>query len=102
MYMNVRIFPQFALRRRLCYNTFAEETFYGGISMKNAKRIGGIGQLIMVIGSILYVATLLTNETTATAIGISAVYVVALILMFIGWIGTRDERRAEKKAKKNK
>ena len=70
--------------------------------MKNAKRIGGIGQLIMIIGSILYVATLLTSETTASAIAISAIYVVAMIMMFIGWLGTRDERRAEKEAKKYK
>ena len=68
--------------------------------MKNAKRIGGIGQLIMVIGSLIYVYTLLTAETTLTTIAISCIYIVACVMMLIGWIGTRDERRAAKEAAK--
>lgn len=66
--------------------------------MKNAKKIYNIGQLILVLGSILYVVELLTMETTAFTLAITAVYAVALVLMLIGWIGTRDERRAAKEA----
>ena len=68
--------------------------------MKNAKRIGGIGQLIMIIGSILYIVSMLTVETDATIIGLSCIYIVAMVMMFIGWLGTRDERKAAKEAKK--
>jgi len=68
--------------------------------MKNAKRIGGIGQLIMIIGSLLYIFTLLTAETTMMTVIISCVYIVALILMLIGWVGTREERKAEREAEK--
>lgn len=68
--------------------------------MKHAKRIGGIGQLIMIIGSILYVVSLLTAETNATVITISCLYAAALVMMLIGWIGTKDERKAAKESKK--
>lgn len=68
--------------------------------MKNAKKIWNIGQIIMVLGSILYVVELLTMETPAFTMGITAVYAVSLVLMLIGWIGTKDERRAAKEAAK--
>lgn len=68
--------------------------------MKNAKLIGGIGKLILVLGSILYVIELLGNESWSFTLAISGVYAVALVLIFIGWLGTRDERRAEKAAKR--
>ena len=38
----------------------------------------------------------LTVETDATIIGISCIYIVAMVMMFIGWLGTRDERKAAK------
>ena len=63
--------------------------------MKNAKRIGGIGQLIMTIGSLLYVVSLLTVENTATVVAISCIYIVAIIMMVIGWIGSKGEKKAE-------
>lgn len=70
------------------------------LSMKNAKRIGGVGQWIMVVGSALYVASLLTEETTLSILAISCIYIVAVVLMLIGWFGTKDERKAQKAAKK--
>lgn len=66
--------------------------------MKNAKLIGDIGRLVLILGSAMYVLELLWVETTAMTVAISCVYAVALVLMFIGWIGTRDERRAAKEA----
>lgn len=68
--------------------------------MKNAKKIFNIGQLILVLGSILYVVELLTHESWGFTMGITAVYVVSLVLILIGWIGTRDERRAAREAAK--
>lgn len=66
--------------------------------MKNAKKIWNIGQAILVLGSILYVVELLTMESAAFTMAITAVYAVSLVLMIIGWIGTKDERRAAKEA----
>ena len=68
--------------------------------MKNAKRIGNIGRLLMIIGSALYVASMLTSETNATVIALCCLYIAAMVLMFIGWLGTRDERKAAREAKK--
>ncbi len=68
--------------------------------MKNAKRIFDIGQLILVVGSILYVVELLTIESKAMTLAITGIYLVSLVLILIGWIGTADERKAEKERKK--
>lgn len=68
--------------------------------MKNAKKIWDIGQLLLILGSILYVVELLTCDSWAFIMVISAVYAVSLVLMLIGWIGTKDERRAAKEAEK--
>lgn len=68
--------------------------------MKNAKKIGAIGRLIMVLGSVLYLLELLLLKTEALTALISAVYAVSLVLMLIGWIGTKDERKAAKEVQK--
>ena len=68
--------------------------------MKNAKKIGNIGTLLMILGSALYVVELLLGDNWTFTLAISAVYAVALVLMFIGWVGTKDERRAAKEAAK--
>lgn len=66
--------------------------------MKNAKKIGGIGRILMVLGSILYVIVLLGNETKLLVGAISALYVAAIVLMLVGFIGGRKERKAAKEA----
>lgn len=66
--------------------------------MKNAKMIGNIGQILMVLGSALYLAELVWLKTEALTALISAIYAVALVLMLIGWVGTKDERKAAKEA----
>ena len=68
--------------------------------MKNAKKIGNIGTLLLILGSALYVVELILGESWPFIMVISAVYIVALVLMFIGWMGTKDERRAAKEAAK--
>lgn len=65
--------------------------------MKNAKTIGNIGQLLLVIGSALYVVELLPWQVSGLIGVISAVYALSLILMLIG---TKEERKAEKARKK--
>ena len=70
--------------------------------MKNAKQIGGIGQVLLVLGSALYLVELLWQAAPSFTLPICCIYAVALVLLFIGWIGTRDERRAAKAAEKAK
>jgi len=78
--------------------------------MKNAKKIGNIGQLLMILGSAMYLVELLApsvkqleglimNGWTLT-VPICCVYAVALVLMLIGWLGTAEERRAAREAAK--
>lgn len=68
--------------------------------MKNAKKIYNIGQVILVIGSLMYIAELLSQGAVTLTLPISCVYAVSLVLLLIGWIGTREERKAAKAAKK--
>lgn len=68
--------------------------------MKNAEKIFNIGQLIMILGSVLYLAELLRYESDVLTLIIAVIYVVALVLMGIGWIGTRDQRKALKEQQK--
>lgn len=68
--------------------------------MKNTKKIGNVGQLLMILGSALYLLELLVFKTEAYNTVISVLYILALILMLIGWIGTKEERKAEKARKK--
>ena len=66
--------------------------------MKNAKKIGDIGQLLMILGSAMYLIELLFMKLEPFTGVIAAVYAVAMVLMLIGWIGTKDERKAAKEA----
>lgn len=68
--------------------------------MKGAMKIYNAGQWIMILGSALYVVELFTIESKAMTLAITAIYAAALILMLIGWIGTKDERKAEKGKRK--
>lgn len=68
--------------------------------MKNAKKIGDIGQVLLVLGSALYVVELMPRQVPGLVAVISIVYAAALILMLIGWIGAKEERQAKKAAKK--
>ena len=68
--------------------------------MKAAKTMSIIGRILLVLGSALYVAELLGMETKTLTLVICGIYAVALILMLVEWIATRDERRARKAAKK--
>lgn len=66
--------------------------------MKNAKKIYNIGEVLLVLGSALYLAELMSMGKLALTLPISCIYVVALVLMLIGRIGTREERKAAKAA----
>lgn len=68
--------------------------------MKNAAKILGLGQLVMVLCSIVYAVELLVFKSEALTLPIAAVYIVSIVLMLIGWIGTRDERKARKEQQK--
>ena len=68
--------------------------------MKNAKKIKGIGELLMILGSILYVLELVASNGWSLTLPISCIYIAAVVLMGIGWYGTKDERRAAREAAK--
>ena len=68
--------------------------------MKNAKKIKGIGELLMILGSAMYVLELVVSDGWSLTLPISCIYAVSLVLMGIGWFGTKDERRAAKEAAK--
>ena len=67
---------------------------------KTVKKMGLIGRILLVLGSALYVAELLGLETKTLTLVICGIYAVALILMLIEWVATRNERRAKKAAGK--
>ena len=66
--------------------------------MKNEMKIYNIGQLLLVLGSALYVVDLVAYESWTFTLAICGASAVALILMLIGWCGTREERAARKAA----
>ena len=68
--------------------------------MKNAAKIFDIGQLIMILGSALYLVELTIVESAALTAAITVIYAIALVLIRIGWIGKKDERKAEKERRK--
>ena len=68
--------------------------------MKNAARIFDYGQLLMILGSVLYLVELTLVENEMLTMAITVIYVISLIFILIGWIGTKDERKAEKERKK--
>ena len=67
---------------------------------KKAKKIGCIGQWIMVLGAILYVAELFTIESLIMTYTILGIFLVSIVMQIIGWAGTKEERRAKKAAEK--
>ena len=71
-------------------------------SMKNAKMIGNIGDILLILGSIVYVYALLTMQTPLLTAVISVIYITAVVLKLIHFVSTRDERRAAKEAEKGK
>ena len=68
--------------------------------MKNAEKIFNIGQWIMILGSIAYAIELILLKTEALTLPLVAVYAVSIVLMLIGWYGTRDARKARKEEQK--
>lgn len=95
-------------RGELCYNEgviydapgkSGEKQLKRGIRMKNAGKIFDIGQVLMILGSVLYLAELFL-KTEKMTLPIAIVYIISTILMLIGWIGTRDERKARKEQQK--
>lgn len=70
------------------------------IPMKNAEKIFNIGQWIMILGSIAYAGELLLHKSESLRLPLVGVYGLAMVLMLIGWIGTRDERKARKEQQK--
>lgn len=64
--------------------------------MKNAMKLYNLGQALMVLGSALYLVEIFTLERKWLTAAITVIYIVSLILLAIGWLGTRDERRAER------
>ena len=68
--------------------------------MKNAMKIYNFGQLLMVLGSALYIVELFTIESRAMTLAITAIYLVSLLLTAIGYLGTGEQRRAEKEQRK--
>ena len=68
--------------------------------MKNAEKIFNIGQRIMILGSIAYAVELLLLKTEALTLPLVGVYAVSIVLMLIGWVGTRDARKARKEQQK--
>ena len=68
--------------------------------MKNAEKIFNIGQWIMILGSIAYAVELLLLKTEALTLPLVGIYAVSIVLMLIGWVGTRDARKARKEQQK--
>ena len=68
--------------------------------MKIAEKIFNIGQLLMILGSILYLVELVVLRSEALTLPIAIVYIISMVLMLIGWIGTRDARKARKEQQK--
>lgn len=68
--------------------------------MKNAKKIKCIGELFLILGSAMYLFELLCSDGWTLVVPTTIVYIVALVLMGLGWYGMRDERRAAKEAAK--
>ena len=67
--------------------------------MKNGKLIGSIGDILLVLGSALYMYTLIA-KIEPFVLAISLVYAVALVFKGIYMFMTREERKAAKAAAK--
>lgn len=68
--------------------------------MKNARMFTDIGQAALVLGSALYIVELLPNSSLSLVLPITIIYAAALILLLIGWCGSKEERAAKKAEKK--
>lgn len=68
--------------------------------MKNVKMIGNIGDLLLVLGSAVYVYALLSIQTTLLTAIIGAIYLAAVAFKLAHFVLTREERRAAKAAAK--
>ena len=84
----------------LCYNIVINLQNAEENPMKNAARIFDFGQLLMILGSALYLVELTLVESAMLTMAITVIYAVSLVFILIGWIGTKDERKAEKERKK--
>ena len=70
--------------------------------MKNVKMINNIGDILLILGSALYVYALLTMQTPVLTAIISVVYAIAVVLKLVYLVSTREERKAAKEAAKGK
>jgi len=68
--------------------------------MKNAKLIGLIGDILLVLGSVVYVYALLNIQTAVLTAVISVIYGAAVVCKLVHRVATREERRAAKEAAK--
>ena len=66
------------------------------------KKIGLIGDILLVLCSVLYVYALLTMQTPVLTALISVVYAAAVVLKLVHRVSTREERRAAKEAARGK
>ena len=84
----------------LCYNIVINLQDAEENPMKNAARVFDYGQLLMILGSVLYLVELTLVENSVLTAAITVIYAISLVLILIGWIGTKDARKAEKERKK--
>ena len=62
--------------------------------MLKGRKLYDVGQLLIVLGSVLYVIELLTIETWGFTLAICGVYVVALAVLLIGRTVERIHQKA--------
>lgn len=86
----------------MCYNTPIIETMREETTMKNAKTINNIADILLVLGALVYVYALLKMQTTLLTVIISIIFVLALVCKLAYRIMTREERKAAKEAAKGK
>lgn len=67
--------------------------------MKSMAKVFDIGQWVMVFGSILYLVELFLVESALLTAIITIIYLISLVLILIGWIGTKDERKLQEACK---
>ena len=57
-----------------------------------ANKVLFIGQLVMILGSLLYGIELIIGERNAFSTVVLAIYAVAIVLMFIGWLRGKKQK----------
>lgn len=70
------------------------------MTLEKAHKFSGIGQIILVIGSLMYVAELVGYGSKALTLALCVVYGISIVFMLIGWFGTKEERKAQKEKEK--